>query len=287
MVKLRNYFKSKAKLKQRLITAAILIPLVVIAIFKLPTSILQWCLAGVVVLAAWEWFAIIGIQSTLQKSVGYIALLASMMVSLLYIIPEAVLSSSALVWLLATILIIRFAHIKLPAAIAGLFIDKRFGLITVILVLVPFWLSAVLLHQSSVLGPQQLLYVMVAVWLADTGGYFAGKRWGKHKLASEISPNKTWQGVYGALVLAGIWAGIAYLIDINGELSLLSWLILTLVSVLFSVVGDLFESLFKRQHQVKDSGNLLPGHGGILDRVDSLLAAVPVFVICLTALGAV
>ena len=273
-------------LKQRLITAAILIPLVVLAILKLPTNILQWCLAGMVVLAAWEWFAIIGIHSIMQRSVSFIALIVTAVFSWSYINPDVLLLFAAIVWFLATVLIIRFAHTNLPTKIARIFTDKWFGLIVAIIVLVPFWFSATLLHQSSTLGPQQLLYVMVAVWLADTGGYFAGKRWGKQKLASVISPNKTWQGVYGALALVSIWSAIAYLLGMNGQLTFFPWFVLTVIAVLLSIVGDLFESLFKRNHQVKDSGNLLPGHGGILDRVDSLLAAVPVFVAGLAVLGA-
>jgi phosphatidate cytidylyltransferase len=127
----------------------------------------------------------------------------------------------------------------------------------------------------------------VSVWLADTGGYFAGKRWGKTPLAKAVSPNKTWQGVWGALTLTGAWALLAYALGINGDLSLLSWLLLTLFTVMISIIGDLFESLFKRSYNVKDSGNLLPGHGGILDRIDSLIAAVPVFVAGLVLLGGI
>jgi phosphatidate cytidylyltransferase len=126
---------------------------------------------------------------------------------------------------------------------------------------------------------------LVSVWLADTGGYFAGKRWGKHKLAVQISPNKTWEGVAGAVVLVCLWSIAAYFYVVSVNLSLLSWLGVSAIVVFASIVGDLFESLFKRAHQVKDSGNLLPGHGGMLDRVDSLLAAVPTFTAYLYFLG--
>lgn len=273
-------------LKQRLITAAILIPIVVFAILKLPTNILQWCIAGITILAAWEWFSIIGLQVISQRSVSFITMFVAALCVWLYLPPEIVLLIASIVWLTAAALIIRYAHSALSEKMAGLFANKVFGLLVVIMVLIPFWISAMVLHQSSSLGPQQLLYVMVTVWLADTGGYFAGKRWGKQHLAKVISPNKTWQGVYGALALAGIWAIIAFLVGIHGDLSFFTWMILTFVTVMFSIAGDLFESLFKRSHQVKDSGNLLPGHGGILDRIDSLLAATPVFVAGLAVLGA-
>jgi phosphatidate cytidylyltransferase len=122
-----------------------------------------------------------------------------------------------------------------------------------------------------------VLYVLVSVWLADTGGYFAGKRWGKHALAKAISPNKTLEGLAGALILVAVWSVLAYQLGVAENLSIVTWIVISLTTGLISVSGDLFESLFKRSYQIKDSGNLLPGHGGMLDRVDSLLAAVPFF----------
>ena len=149
-----------------------------------------------------------------------------------------------------------------------------------------FVASASYLHSFPEQGPALLLFVLVSVWLADTGGYFAGKRFGKHKLAKEISPNKTWEGVAGALVLSGVFATGFYFLVLESSLSLISWLFLTALTVLISIVGDLFESVFKRCFNVKDSGQLLPGHGGILDRIDSLLAAVPVFTVAVLLMGA-
>lgn len=274
-------------LKQRLITAIFLIPLVVLAILKLPTSIFQWLIAGVTILAALEWFKIVGITSAMQTMASTVLLVVLAILALLYLPSTTLLIFASGVWLLASIIVIRYAHRLLPENLTKLFAKKWFGVAVAIAVLLPFWLSVCILHSSSLLGPQQLLYVLVAVWLADTGGYFAGKRWGKQPLARTISPNKTWQGVYGALVLAGLWAMLAYLMGINGNLSLLSWLGLTVITVLVSVIGDLFESVFKRCHKVKDSGNLLPGHGGMLDRIDSLMAAVPIFVVVLNVLGAI
>ena len=274
-------------LKQRLMTAAILIPLVVLAILKLPTTVLQYCIAAVVLLAAWEWFAIVGIRSVMQRSVSFIALITAAVCAKVYLSPDLLVLIGVAVWLLATLVVVCFAHFSLPSSVSKVFSDKYFGIFIAILVLIPFLFTSTLLHQSSLLGPQQLLYVMVTVWLADSGGYFAGKRWGTQPLAKVISPNKTWQGVYGALVLVAVWAVIAFMLGINGELSLSTWIVLTMITAVLSIVGDLFESLFKRSHQVKDSGNLLPGHGGILDRIDSLLAAVPAFVAGLLVLGTV
>ena len=122
-------------------------------------------------------------------------------------------------------------------------------------------------------------------WAADTGAYFVGRAWGKHLLAERVSPKKTWEGFCGGLVLALI-VGVAgsYLLPIDFAQRILIW-VLALVAALFSVLGDLLESLLKRQSGVKDSGWLLPGHGGILDRIDSMLPAVTVFVLGMLLLG--
>ncbi|OUR72743.1 phosphatidate cytidylyltransferase [Methylophaga sp. 41_12_T18] len=274
-------------LKQRLITAALLIPLVVLAILQSSNTLFQWLMAGITLLAVLEWLKIVGVRTRTEMVVAVCVTAGVAIASQLYLPVQVVLIFSALLWLVATLFVFYFAHKPLTNVVALLFKEKLFGIVVVMMVLIPFWLTAVILHDSSTLGPQQLLYVMVSIWLADSGGYFAGKRWGNQKLASVISPNKTWQGVYGALVLASAWAVIAYLLGINGSISLVGWLGLTVVTVLISVIGDLFESVFKRSHQVKDSGNLLPGHGGMLDRIDSLMAAVPVFVVGLALLGAI
>ncbi len=272
-------------LKQRLITAAILIPLVVMSILYLPTMIMQWLLAAVVVLAGIEWFSIISYK---KKSELLFSMTVLAFITVIFgLFLQSILSFVTLIiWVLISLIIIQYAHRSLPARLQRLLLQRLSGLIIASIVLALFLLMSVHLHKSSDLGPQQLLYVMVLVWLADTGGYFAGKKWGRTSLAKAISPNKTWEGVAGALVLGLVWAGIAYSLGLAGEITLLSWSILSVVSLLVSIVGDLFESLFKRCHQVKDSGNLLPGHGGMLDRIDSLIAAVPVFAAGVYFLGA-
>ena len=272
-------------LKQRLITAAILIPLVVMSILLLPTMIMQWLLAAVVVLAGIEWFSIISYKKK-PELLFAMAVLAFITVIFGLFLQSILGFATLLIWAVISIIIIRYAHQALPVFLQRLVLQRQSALLISSTVLALFLLMSVQLHQSSDLGPQQLLYVMVLVWLADTGGYFAGKKWGKTSLAKAISPNKTWEGVAGALVLGLIWAVMAYSFGISGELTFISWLVLSVVSLLISIVGDLFESLFKRSHQVKDSGNLLPGHGGMLDRIDSLIAAVPVFTAGLYFLGA-
>jgi phosphatidate cytidylyltransferase len=271
-------------LKQRLLTAALLIPLVVFSLLYLPTSIVQWLLAGVVALAALEWFAIIGFKRRPKILFALLTLvLITVLMFVLFIKP--LLLFAVVLWTGILTIILRYAHIELPSKLRKVLLQPIFALIFASLVLALFWHSAVLLHSTTD-GAKQLLYVMVLVWLADTGGYFAGKRWGKIKLAKAISPNKTWEGVAGAIVLGVVWSLIGYSLGLSGSINLFSWLILSIVTLLISIIGDLFESLFKRAHNVKDSGNLLPGHGGMLDRIDSLLAAVPIFTVGIFWLGA-
>ena len=127
-------------------------------------------------------------------------------------------------------------------------------------------------------GPQWLLYGLMLVWVADTGAYFSGRRFGRNKLAPAISPGKTREGVLGAMVLVTVYSIIAayyFGLDFSGTVYLL---LLAVILTLVSVAGDLYESVLKREHGVKDSGRILPGHGGALDRIDSVLAAMPVFV---------
>jgi phosphatidate cytidylyltransferase len=138
------------------------------------------------------------------------------------------------------------------------------------------------LVQIQARSPALLLALMAVVWIADTAAYFAGRAFGKRKLAPAISPGKTWEGVYGALAATGVYGlALVYLVPAIGAprvgsiTAVLGWVVLLLALTSVSIVGDLFESLLKRQRGVKDSGRALPGHGGVLDRVDALLAAMP------------
>jgi phosphatidate cytidylyltransferase len=137
------------------------------------------------------------------------------------------------------------------------------------------------------MGPLKLLFFLFIIFAADTGAYFAGRRFGKRKLAPNISPGKTVEGALGGLLLAGVWALLAgtYVFAPAGALQVALLLLLTMIVAAVSIVGDLTESMFKRVAGIKDSGNILPGHGGILDRVDSILAGAPVMVLGLYLTG--
>ena len=272
-------------LKQRILTALVLIPAVVAAVLLLPNEILSLILAFVVLLGAYEWARLSGIQALWAKAL-YVVVVAVVLTAVEWMrdlqqIVLLLLAIGALWWL---------------AALVGLFAVKpkdplpadQFSIsqaLTGLIVLAPAWLALVELHAREPNGPGLLLFLMVLIWVADSGAYFSGRRWGHTKLAPSISPGKTREGVYGALVGAVLcalflahWGGL-------GEIGLLVTLLLCIITSIFSVVGDLFESLVKRRRGVKDSGSLLPGHGGVLDRIDSLTSAGPIFVFGLQLAG--
>jgi phosphatidate cytidylyltransferase len=146
-----------------------------------------------------------------------------------------------------------------------------------LLVIVPAWVAVVSIHGASNRGQWWTLLALLIVWAADIGAYFSGRLFGRRKLAPTISPGKTWAGVYGALVAGAIVTYVGgMLLGVSGG-KMAGLLVVSLVTVVASVVGDLLESLMKRHAAVKDSGNLFPGHGGMLDRLDSVFAALPVF----------
>lgn len=148
-----------------------------------------------------------------------------------------------------------------------------------LVVLVIPWVALMVLHGAASLGPTYVLFLLGLVWVADSGAFFVGRRWGRRKLARPISPGKTLEGACGGLA-AGLLFSLGGAAAFN--LDPAQWpgfILICLVTVVFSIVGDLFESMIKRQHDVKDSGALLPGHGGILDRIDSLTAAAPIFLL--------
>ncbi len=265
-------------LKQRFITAVILIPLVLLGIYFLPVFWFALFTGLLVGFAAWEWSRLIGLQKPLAR-ILYVDLIVLLLVLAAILSPLWWLWLALVWWIAAFILILKDAahpenraHSKLLRGFAG------------VAVLVPCWVSINFLCFMSP-RPIWLLMVLVIVWLADIAAYFAGNRWGKRKLAPTISPGKSWEGVYGALIITGVVALIAALVMHLPLIRILLFVALVVFTVMFSIVGDLFESLLKRQEGLKDSGTLLPGHGGILDRIDSLTAAAPIFTFGLILLG--
>lgn len=264
-------------LKQRILTALVLIPLVVWGVLKLSTETLGLILALFVVLGSWEWGRLIGLKSSVVRvsySALIVVLLASAHFSSLKLagVELAVFLLAGVWWLVGTSWVFRYRG---TTGLVGN--DTLIGAIVGVLVLLPTWLAMTHIHGFSSDGPYMLLFVMVLIWMADSGAYFAGRKFGKHKLAPLVSPGKTIEGVAGGLFAAGIFSIIGAVNFDLPVLGVIGFILLSLVVVAFSIIGDLFESLFKRRVGVKDSGQLLPGHGGVLDRIDSLTAAAPIF----------
>ncbi len=263
-------------LAQRVITALILAPLVVAGILALPTSYFAGLLALVMVAAAWEWAALAGWASRrgrlLYTAVFCLALLGGGGLAQGAFGLGVVIGLALAWWITALGLVWYFQrHGGLglgPAWVRGL---------AGWLVLVPAWVALESLHGRAGDGGFLVLTLLVLIWTADIAAFFAGRRWGRRRLASRVSPGKSWEGVLAGL-LAVLAVGVAsgVLLGLTGaELGLFT--ALCLGTALISVLGDLTESLFKRQVGLKDSGQLLPGHGGLLDRIDSLTAAAPLF----------
>ena len=262
-------------LKQRIITALILLPIALCGFFLLEGSAFALFIGLVVTLGAWEWARLAGFAAQPQR-VAFAVLVAAALF-LMHTFPGLapwVLGAAVLWWVVATFLVLTYPRT------APLWSSAACKLVIGLLILLPAWQGLVLIKQYP-LGNWLIMAVMVLVWGADIGAYFSGRAFGKRKLAPQVSPGKSWEGVYGGLLLSLLITLAVGVVREWGVAQMLSGLIGAAVVVLISVVGDLTESMFKRQAGIKDSSNLLPGHGGVLDRIDSLTAAVPVFAVLL------
>ena len=272
--------------KTRLLAALIMAPIAILTVLFVTTPILAALSAVLFLAALWEWLKLAEVDDTLARSVLLLCNVA-VMVALVWGSRSAQGGSFALlqlvvligvVWWLLAMLWMRHYHFASDHDSHA----RAFKLLAGTLAVVPAWCALGLIHASQPNGHQWLLLALFLVWSADTGAYFAGrtfggKVFGGRKLAPRISPNKTIEGLLGGLLLALVVA-IAGALLIGARPDQLPAIgAVALATVLFSVVGDLFESMLKRHVGAKDSGDLIPGHGGVLDRVDSVLAALPVF----------
>lgn len=262
-------------MRERIITALMLVPVVLMGLLHLSGEVLVVVLAVVIAYGAWEWSNFVAPDSLVGRILFTFLVLD--IIAALYLVYGLKLNlpyffeAASAGWALMVVWLARYPT-PLPGFVA---------LIVGVLILIVAWVSLALL---AIAGWQWLLFLLMIVWAADVGAYFAGKRFGVRKLAPAVSPGKTWAGVTGGVLLSlvvavagAFWFG----------LPLASFVFLCLIAALISVVGDLTVSMFKRGRGMKDSGRLLPGHGGLLDRIDSLLAAAPVLVLGLTHLGVI
>ncbi len=258
-------------LRTRIITAVISLAILGAVLFVVPANIAKSVIGLVVLAGAWEWSGFLGLESAIVRF-AYVAAVAALIAAMVFVVPEysnLLLQIACAWWFVAFIWTFLF-----PTPI-----PKALRWICGVLVLLPLFVALLFLYSLS---PQLLLFALLIVWAADVGAYFAGKQFGRVKLAPGISPGKTWEGVFGGFVmvvlLTLVWAHFA-------EMQLAILLPFCLAVAAISVVGDLTVSMFKRTAGVKDSGRLFPGHGGVLDRVDSVAAAAPLFALGLTWLG--
>lgn len=265
-------------LAQRILTAACLAALLLLALFLAPLS-LTVALAGLLMLgAAWEWSVFLG-PRTLPVRVAFVVLIGLLILACDWLVPErvgltTVLGLALAWWLAAFVWLFRYpTPVPVPiVAVAGC------------LVLVPAWLALATLLRIPGAGRSLTLLALSMVFAADIGAYFAGRRFGRRKLAPKVSPGKTWEGVAGGLLAAAVVSALG---GILLDLPLAAIVTVGLGVAALSVVGDLTESLFKRHVGAKDSGHLFPGHGGLLDRLDSITAGLPLYVFALALLGVI
>ncbi len=283
-------------LKQRVITALLLAVVFVAALVYLPSPLFSAFAATITLIGAWEWANLSGLGQRWQR-VAYVLVTAGLLALGAAYLGIHQLSDQSLVSAeLAEGQTLAFRNVLVVGCVwwalallwvqgypssALLWNSRWMRALMGIFVLVPAWAGLSFLRvQDS--GPWLLVLLVAIVACADIGGYFAGRRWGRHKLAISVSPGKTWEGFAGGVAVNVL---LALLVGYFWQGGMLFWLAIIIPTSLVSVLGDLLESMVKRQRGIKDSSALLPGHGGVLDRVDSLTSAAPVFALALLAGG--
>lgn len=275
---------------QRIITASILASLIALAVFQLSSEYFSLVLGLIALIAAWEWTHLAGINSLPKRGLFLLLFILPMLgihfwtqalelIALSFDWTEIRTYSGALEWLVvAPVLfwvIIMLLIRKLPSDILKIDVGIRYKAFIGWFILLATWMF--LSRLRAFYGPEMTMYFLLLIWTADVSAYFIGKKFGTVKLSPEISPGKTVQGMYGAII-AGIFCAIVLSLIYQFTFMIASdFVLLSALTVLISIYGDLFFSVIKRQRGVKDSGSLLPGHGGLLDRIDSITAATPFF----------
>ncbi len=257
-------------LKYRILTAIVLLLIILSMMWLLPSWLFSLAVSVFFIISAFEWAGLIGLQS-LQGRCAYAFLLCLLLLTSYFLNPFPLLIVACIVWLGAGAVVVACQReFKKAFYLDEPWLKGVCGL----LMLTACWKAISILQATS---PLWLLISLAVCWLADTGAYFSGRWWGKHPLASKISPKKTWEGFWGGLILTVVFFAVLSLLLPMNLGQRVFFIVLITFCVFSSVIGDLFVSLLKRRAGVKDTGTLLPGHGGLLDRGDSALSAVAIF----------
>ncbi|RUO80565.1 CDP-diglyceride synthetase [Idiomarina tyrosinivorans] len=277
-------------LKQRILTALILIPLALYAVFMLPMWGFSLFIQAILILGAWEWSPLMGLRRRASR-IAYTVLIGAIISGLSYAVPWSniwqqhqlnawlfyCIVAGGVWWIAALALIVNYPGSRRLWSRTRMIVGV-FG----ILIFIPTWAALVAVRSLNIdiypfFGGWVVLFILLLVWAADVGAYFAGVRYGRNKMMPAVSPGKTMEGLCGGITLAFVvMMVVAHWAEVPAS-QFTGFYLTGLLTVIASVFGDLNESMFKRCAGVKDSGAILPGHGGILDRIDSLTAAVPVF----------
>jgi len=255
-------------LRARLLAAAVMIPAAILWVWLAPPLVFAAVAALILLVAAWEWARLAGVDSRVGRSI-WLVLVLGLLVLAWWGANQSVWDFFPLLWVLLAFWVV----VLLGLTRGGLGNSRPGLLLQGLLVLVPAFFALLLIRGMDA-GAGLIFALLLVVWGADAGAYFMGRAIGRHKLAPKLSPGKTWEGLLGGLLLAAV-AGV--LASIWSPVPVQALVPLAVVTAAFSVVGDLAESRLKRVANAKDSGHLIPGHGGVLDRIDSLCAAAPVF----------
>jgi phosphatidate cytidylyltransferase len=281
-------------LLKRIITASVLASLIALAVFMLPMEYFSLVIGLITLIAAWEWSNLAGVSSLFKRVLFLLVLVLPMLViqfwpQILELVAQTVdwpdvrdysgilewlVIPPVLFWILVMILIR-----NTPTGVLNLTLKTGYKVLIGWFILLSAWMF--LSRLRAFYGTEMTMYFLILIWVADISAYFAGKKWGTTKLAPEISPGKTVAGMYGALISGLVCAVVLSLIYGFNLMIASDFMLLSVLTVLISIYGDLFVSVVKRQRGVKDSGSLLPGHGGVLDRIDSMIAAIPFFYGCI------